>query len=276
MRYNRNSLKIILWHKKYTENRCEENTMLARLEMKLEKADGISYQMSSAFHGALMELFPKEYGEKLHLSKLHPYTQHLEFREGDWYWIVTALNEETADQIIGKVLMPLSEITIKKHHLCLKIQDKMYKELSDRELAFSFYQEQSSPFISIHFITPTTFKQNGKYLNYPDIRCIYTNLMNKYDASNTEESMKDEETLEQLVESTSIFRYDLKSIWFSLESVKIPAFIGKVTFRLRGSQTMINFANLLFRFSTYSGIGIKTALGMGAVRIMEERKKQNG
>ena len=250
--------------------------MLARLEMKLEKADGISYQMSSAFHGALMELFPKEYGEKLHLSKLHPYTQHLEFREGDWYWIVIALNEETADQIIGKVLMPLSEITIKKHHLCLKIQDKMYKELSDRELAFSFYQEQSSPFISIHFITPTTFKQNGKYLNYPDIRCIYTNLMNKYDASNTEESMKDEETLEQLVESTSIFRYDLKSIWFSLESVKIPAFIGKVTFRLRGSQTMINFANLLFRFSTYSGIGVKTALGMGAVRIMEERKKQNG
>lgn len=276
MRYNRNSLKIILWHKKYTENRCEENTMLARLEMKLEKADGISYQMSSAFHGALMELFPKEYGEKLHLSKLHPYTQHLEFREGDWYWIVTALNEEAADQIIGKVLMPLSEITIKKHHLCLKIQEKMYKELSDRELAFSFYQEQSSPFISIHFITPTTFKQNGKYLNSPDIRCIYTNLMNKYDASNTEESMKDEETLEQLVESTSIFRYDLKSTWFSLESVKIPAFIGKVTFRLRGSQTMINFANLLFRFSTYSGIGVKTALGMGAVRIMEERKKQNG
>lgn len=31
--------------------------MLARLEMKLEKADGMSYQMSSSFHGALMELF---------------------------------------------------------------------------------------------------------------------------------------------------------------------------------------------------------------------------
>lgn len=91
--------------------------MLARLEMKLEKADGMSYQMSSSFHGALMELFPREYGEKLHLSKLHPYTQHLEFREGDWFWIVTALNEEAADQIIGKVLMPLREITIKKHHL---------------------------------------------------------------------------------------------------------------------------------------------------------------
>ena len=59
--------------------------MLARLEMKLEKAGKISYQMSSLFHGALMELLPKEYEEKLHLSRLHPYTQHLEIRDGEWY-----------------------------------------------------------------------------------------------------------------------------------------------------------------------------------------------
>ena len=72
--------------------------------------------------------------------------------------------------------MSLKEITIKRHQLHLKILDKVYQELSDRELAFSFYQQQASSFISIHFITPTVFKQNGKYLNYPEIRCIYANL----------------------------------------------------------------------------------------------------
>ena len=91
--------------------------MLARLEMKLKCEEELNYQMSSLFHGVLMELLPKQYADYLHLSQLHPYTQHLEFREGDWFWIVTALNEEAADQIIGKVLMPLREITIKKHHL---------------------------------------------------------------------------------------------------------------------------------------------------------------
>ena len=34
---------------------------------------------------------------------------------------------------------------------------------------------------------------------------------------------------------------------------------------------MVNFANLLFRFGTYSGVGIKTALGMGAIGIGKER-----
>lgn len=249
--------------------------MLARLEMKLDKTEGLSYQMASSFHGALMELLPEEYGTQLHFSKLHPYAQHLEIREGQWYWIVTALNEEAAEQLIGKILMPLEEIRLKKNELCLKILEKDYRELSDRELAFAFYQGRGERFLTVHFVTPTAFKMNGRYLNYPDIRCIYSNLMNKYDASNEQEAMRDEDTLGQLAEHTSICRYDLKSTYFSLEGVKIPSFIGKVTFKFSGSQTMTNFANTLFQFSLYSGIGIKTSLGMGAVRIIGERKGSN-
>ena len=52
--------------------------MLARLEMKLKCEEELNYQMSSLFHGVLMELLPKEYADCLHLSQLHPYTQHLE------------------------------------------------------------------------------------------------------------------------------------------------------------------------------------------------------
>ncbi len=56
--------------------------MLARLELRLKSAGEIVYQMSSLFHGALMELLPEAYADYLHVSQLHPYTQHLEFREG--------------------------------------------------------------------------------------------------------------------------------------------------------------------------------------------------
>ena len=37
---------------------------------------------------------------------------------------------------------------------------------------------------------------------------------------------------------------------------------------------MADFANLLFRFGTYSGVGIKTALGMGAIKLMEKGGKK--
>ena len=56
--------------------------MLSKIELKLNHSEEIVYQMSSLFHGALMEMLPEEYAEYLHVSQLHPYTQHLEFRNG--------------------------------------------------------------------------------------------------------------------------------------------------------------------------------------------------
>lgn len=58
--------------------RKEKN--VRKLELKLKSQEELSYQMASLFHGALMELLPQEYGDYLHLSQLHPYTQHLEYR----------------------------------------------------------------------------------------------------------------------------------------------------------------------------------------------------
>ena len=54
--------------------------MLARLELKLRCKEELAYQMSSLFHGVLMEQLPSDYAEYLHLSQLHPYAQHLEYQ----------------------------------------------------------------------------------------------------------------------------------------------------------------------------------------------------
>lgn len=103
---------------------------------------------------------------------------------------------------------------------------------------------------------------------------MYQSCMNKYDAVMKDESMIDEETLEQLCENSRVIRYDLKSVPFHLEGIKIPAFIGKITIKLTGTQTLANFAHLLLQFGTYSGIGIKTAIGMGAVKILDEGRRR--
>ena len=87
--------------------------------------------------------------------------------------------------------------------------------------------------------------------------------------------MIDADTLEQLYTNAQIVRYDLKSVSFSLEGVKIPSFIGKITIKMNGTQTMANFARMLLEFGTYSGVGIKTSLGMGCMRLIKE-KGSNG
>lgn len=46
----------------------------------------------------------------------------------------------------------------------------------------------------------------------------------------------------------------MKSVCFYMDSVKIPAFVGKITIKLAGAQTMANFARLL----TYTEIHLKS------------------
>lgn len=244
--------------------------MLAKIEMKLRCQENLSYQMSSLFHGVLMEMLPKEYGAYLHESQLHPYTQHLECRDREWYWVVSALNREAAEVIIYETLLPVQRITVKKRNLEISVEKKRVEECAYRELADEFYLSESSRYIQVHFMTPTAFKQQGRYVFYPDLRCIYQSLMMKYDAAVRDEAMCDEETLEELYVNSEIRDYDLKSTRFYLEGVKVPAFIGKLTIRVGGTQTMTNFANLLFQFGAYSGVGIKTALGMGAMKLIEK------
>jgi len=246
--------------------------MPSRLDMTLSGAEQLNYQMASLFHGALMEMLPEAYVAELHESMLHPYTQHLEMRDHQWHWVVTTLNDQAKDLIIDQTLAQKNQVDIKKHELVVGIAEKKMSELTDKELSSQFYQEDAPRTISLQFLTPTAFKIDGRYVFYPDIRSIYLSLMNKYDAASKAGSMKDEDALELLCRNTSLFRYDLRSTLFSMEGVKIPSFVGKITFRMHGAQTMTNLAQMLFRFGEYSGIGIKTALGMGAVKMLSEEE----
>ncbi len=244
--------------------------MLAKLELKLKCDGALNYQMSSLFHGVLMEMLSEGYAEYLHLSKLHPYTQHLEFRADEWYWIVCCLNKTAVQKIIYDTLMPLTSIDIKKKKLKVDIVEKGYAEVTYKALTEEFYEKDSSHYIKIHFTSPTAFKQNGRYVFYPQLRCIFQSLMNKYDSATGEGAMVDEETLDQLCEKSQIVQYDLKSTTFFLEGIRIPAFIGKITIKIHHSQTLANFANMLFEFGEYSGVGIKAALGMGNIKLIRE------
>lgn len=176
--------------------------------------------------------------------------------------------------IIHDTLMKVDSIFIKNRNTTVEIVEKNYSELTYKALMDSFYDNECGRYIHIQFISPTAFKRDGRYVFYPDIRCIFQSLMKKYDAAVRDEGMVDEDTLEQLCENAQITGYDLKSVNFALEGVKIPSFIGKITIRMNGTATMANFANMLFRFGTYSGVGIKTALGMGSIKMLQDERRK--
>lgn len=245
------------------------------LEMKLNCEEKLNYNMSSLFHGALMEKLPTEYVNFLHISQLHPYTQHLESRDGIWYWVLSALDEEAERIIIKDTFEKADQIIIKNRNLVINISEKRYCKVTYNTLTEYFYKRDPERYLTVDFVTPTAFKKQGEYIFYPDIKCIYQSAMNKYDVLSDKEDMLDEDTLNELTNNTKITRYKLRSAKFYLEGVSIPGFLGQITMKISGTDTLANFAGFLLHFAEFSGIGIKTSIGMGSIRLLNEGEKND-
>lgn len=250
--------------------------MLAELRMKLEadKPD-FGYYQSSNLQGVLMEHINIDYAQHLHEQGLKPYSQYI-LTGNEKEWIVKTCTQEAYQEI----LLPLLEkefydFTIEKKDIHIKIQEKCIKTIKKKELLDEFYSNTANHYLNLEFLTPVSFKSNGRYIIMPEMRYIYRSLMNKYSAASSKMDMYDDETLEQLVNSSNIIQYKLRSTFFPLEGVKIPSFKGEITVKIAGTNTMAGYAKLLARFGEYSGVGIKTAMGMGALRIKERRERKN-
>ncbi len=248
--------------------------MLAELKMKLKPdCSEFGYYQSSNLQGVLMEQIESDYADQMHQQGWKPYSQFLYCMNNEFWWTVHTWTKEAYD----KILLPLQDsrfdsFQIKKRGIRVSILQKEETMLAKKALMEEFYSQECSRYLSVEFLSPTAFKQNGRYVNYPDLRLIFQSLMNKYSAGSSELNMFDEETLEQLVSNMSVSRYRLHSVSFPLEGVWIPAFIGTMTIRVNGTKTMANYARLLLRFGQYSGVGIKTGMGMGAVKWIEKEK----
>ena len=84
--------------------------------------------------------------------------------------------------------------------------------------------------------------------------------------------MFDEETLEALVEQSEIVRYRLQTVPFPLEKVQITGFTGSICIHIRGPETMARYLRMLFKFGEFAGVGIKTGMGMGAMKYVRRNE----
>lgn len=256
----------------------KQGKSLVELKITLEEPEEAYFNFSkgSLLQGVLFEHINADYAEELHNQGLKPYSQFIRTEDGNVNWYVRTLSGQAYQQIVVPLLSEeFQEFDIEHDKQHIKILKKEVKTTSIDALFQKFYSEEANRYLNVEFISPTAFKKNGKYSFYPEMFNVYQSLMKKFDAASEKAGMFSEETLEQLAENTEIVDYNLRSIRFSLEGVRIPAFLGRMRIRIHGTQTMVNFAKLLFEFGNYSGVGIKTAIGMGSIRVTEQKRRDS-
>lgn len=247
--------------------------MLARIKLNLETQTTLNWNSGSVLQGALMERVDCCYADFLHLSQLKPYSQYLDCRKDSCAWVVQTLNETAKFEIIDETsLKNIKSIYLKYLDENVNIINAESETITREELLKQTYFSECPRHIKILFATPTAFKVSGRYLYYPILEQIYRSLIQKYDAFSQNTRIYDEGIINDLADYTEVVGYNIRSTRFSLEGVNVPSFTGTLNLRISGPQQLNNLAHLLLRYGTYSGVGIKTAIGMGALKILERKE----
>lgn len=242
--------------------------------MKIKPDKPLNFNNSSLFQGVLMENIPSEYADYLHNISVLPYSQSLEIIGDEYFWIINTLTQQAKEQIIDVLLeQSFDKFTLKHNTTQIEIVEKNIESISYNDLLDKYYlQNNSKKFIRIRFYTCTSFKSQGEYMIFPDLRLIFQSLINKFNANCDCYVLEDENLLEDIISACSIIGYKLSSNKFELEGHKIPSFIGEIMIKVKSNSIMLSLINMLLDFSTYSGIGIKCGVGMGHIKIANKEK----
>lgn len=221
--------------------------------------------MSSLFHGFIMENISCDYAEKMHISGLRPFTQSLVRENDKFFWQISTLDDEAFENIITKI-QKVDSVYIENKDIEIGLsQEYFYQTSFDELFERNYFGNNADRFVKFEFLNPTAFKMAGKYVFMPDSTMILSGLIKKFDTFSHSVKTGDEQLLAEISEKVFIHDFHISSRNFSVDGSKIPGFCGNVTLKVNGSETLVKFVNMLADFAEFSGIGIKTALGMGAV-----------
>ena len=241
--------------------------MITQTIIRFKNDTPLDHNMSSLMQGLIMEKVSPSFADKEHISAIRSYSQYLIKQDETWSWIINTLTDEAKENITDK-FSSQDILFLKSKNIHIAIEDIIFKNTSFNELFENNYylEKRLPPYVNLTFITPTAFKSGGVYINYPTERLLLASMINKYNALSDVTKLGDDDLAEKISESVRISNYNLRSTYFHLEGVRIPAFLGQVTLKIRGGTNMISSVHMLTEFAQYSGIGIKSAIGMGAVK----------
>ncbi len=233
----------------------------------------IPINIASHIQGWIMSQISDDFAESLHNRQVTPYSIASEIIKDTLIIRISLLDTET-QEIIAPLLLEnqLTMIPLKSLGFeGLTIFEKRVNYLTQKEMADTFYRSgQVSQHFRLQIISPSAFKSQGQYIFTPDLRLMFQSLMRNYNYFFEGTERIDKEMLDELLDKVYISNYQLASHYYPIHHRRIPAFKGNLTLISKGVDTLNQYLSILLQVGEYTGIGIKTSMGMGSIRL--ERK----
>ena len=241
--------------------------MITQFVLTVEAVSGHPLYADAAYriYAFLLEQLPEDEAFWLHEEGSRMVTQHLTFckESGTYIWSVSLLSD-AVHSVLSPVLEQLQEIQIENQRF--PIRQRVCERVGLEEL-LSNGRNNCGRRAQLLFQTVTSFKQNGRYVLFPQERLILQSLMMRWNEAFPMCPLDDEDAFQAMLAGIHIGDYNLRSSRFLLKGVRVPGFVGSCRIDVKLALPLQELWHTLLAFADYAGIGIKTGLGMGGVRV---------
>lgn len=246
--------------------------MIQKITLKVRSSNqqSLSNSWGYSLYGVLAQCIDSDYMEILHQQNSTPIHQFLEVlpNHTEALWHIHLLNDE-AIHFVGEAIESREFFSVQQYHTKLQVLEKK-EETVLSELSFCqkyLVERPSERRQTLHFLTPVGFKSQEVYQIFPTEELIIKSLWNHWQNYSTELPLEGDDVQAQLIDNVKIVDYRLRSTRFPLKGFNIPSFTGNIVLKIYGPESLVRLVNLLTHFGEYSGLGMKTALGMGGYRL---------
>ena len=245
--------------------------IVKQYRLHLETADGRWAHPDWGYHlyAALLEDVSKTTGNRLHENERTPVSQFLHCEKKgkgqSLCWYVSLLGEKCQWEI-SHILEYRREYFLKKENVTLRVLDWKAEGVEDTDELFRLTEDMPRTH-RIKVLTPAAFKVKGKYQPFPDIRLILQSLFRQWNAYVPQCPIEDAdgEGLEAMANRLVCTEFAVFSRRYAMKQIGVTGFVGDLTLENRAQGFHRQLIDALLYFGSYTGIGIKTALGMGGM-----------
>lgn len=239
--------------------------MPALIQLKFITEKPVEEVQGSHLHALFFNLLPSDVAERVHAMDKKPFSIWLEsLQEKEISLIASLLEDELLPSVVYGYYMQCRDIHIKGTPLKPKkpqglreIKSETYEELLQGKL----YRR-----VNYEFLTPCTFNRYRRDYPLPDPQLVFEGLLKRWNAF-SERALPEDEIRKRILREVSMAELQISTQTVELsEGVKVRGFVGRVSF-LFHSEEVSTLLSPLVRFSVYSGVGRKTAMGLGRVML---------
>lgn len=237
--------------------------MLTRITLTVESDNRPIYAgWGYALYGMIASLADTEYMNYLHSADGFALHQYITGGGKSAQWVINLLGTEAYEQL-GEIFTR-DKFAIDYYESNLRVTERQITTISEYDFCKQYLiQQEAQRRMKIKFVSPCSFKSQKRYQIFPKEDWIINSLWKHWQSYAKEIILDDAQAQQQIIDYTKIVGYSMHSTEYRLKGQKIPSFIGNLDIKIDGPDPLVRLVNLLLSFGTYSGVGIKNALGMG-------------